>query len=195
MKILNLIIIAYFFLCYLPSIAQTEKSSELKEGEKKSGLVFSKELEHRLADSSYTEVIELLNLSGKVQALQFKLSVNKAIDDSTMLILNDIQKGSDLKDESWMMNYNVKKGNIGLNGISRDEIYVLLYNTKQNNGLPPGNYYDFMKVNYKVNALPGLKNEIKSSMKISNAQASTFDGFPVDIQPAKDEIKIMIKSR
>ena len=195
MKILNLMVISYFLLSYLPSVAQTEKNSELKEGENNKGLVFSKELEHRFADSSYTEVIELLNLSGKVQALQFKLTINNADDDSTMLILNDIQKGSDLKDESWMMSYNVKKGAVGSNGISRDEIYVLLYNTKQNNGLPPGNYYDFMKVNYKVNALPNLKNEIKSSMKISNPQASTFDGFPVDIKPTKDEIKIMIKNR
>jgi hypothetical protein len=75
------------------------------------------------------------------------------------------------------------------------EIYVLLYNTKQNNGLSPGNYYDFMKVNYKVNALPSLKKEIKSSMKISNTQASTFDGFPINIDPSRSEINIFMKSR
>ena len=195
MKIFKMMVIVFFLLFFLSGIAQESKIRSSTWPGEDSGLVFSKESEHRLVDSSYTEVIQLLNLTGKVQALQFRLSVNKANDDSTLLILNDIQKGSDLKDESWMMNYNVKKGIIGSNGVSRDEIYILLYNSKQNNGLPPGNYYDLINVNYKVNAWPDLKNEVKSSMKISDTQASTFDGFPIDIKPTHAEIQIIIKNK
>ena len=194
MKNLNLIVIIFFLLFSVSCIAQTDKVSGTSKGAKNNGLVFKKELEHRLADSSYTDVIQLLKLKGKVQALQFRILLNKTADDSTVLILKDIQKDTDLKDPSWLLDYNLVKGSITKNGASNDEVYVVLYNSNQNSGLMPGDYFNLIKVNYKVVGLPNLKKEIKSSLKITHAEASTFNGFPIDIAPAHDELKIFVKS-
>ena len=154
------------------------------------GLVFEKEFEYRLENNSYTDIIQLISLGDKAQALQFRLLVNKADDDSTMLIFENLQKGADVSDPTWILDYNVFKGPILPNGASKDEIYVLLYNLNQNGGLPPGDYTELLKVNYKVVDLPDLQDSIKSSMKISNAQASTSQGLPIDITPSRDEFKI-----
>lgn len=157
------------------------------------GLVFEKELVYRLQDSTYSEKIQLFNLSAKAQAIQFRVLINKAPDDSTFLIFNDIQKGSDLKDPGWLLDFNLIKGQSFPNGASQDEIFVVLYNVNQNSGLPPGDYNDLLVLNYAIPELPGLKRDIKSSIKISNAEASTFQGFAIDIKPTRDEFKILVK--
>ncbi len=157
------------------------------------GLVFEKEYVYEPEDSSYTDKIQLISLSEKVQALQFRLLVNKAADDSTILIFEDLRKGSDISDSSWALDYNIFKGTVDSNGASKDEIYVLLYNVIQNGGLLPGNYYDLFEVDYKIVDLPDIKDSIKSSFKITNTQASTSQGDPIDITPSRDEFKIYAK--
>jgi len=62
------------------------------------------------------------------------------------------------------------------NGASVDEILVLLFNLEQDNGLPPGDYNELLKVKYRVADLPALQDSIKSSIKIANAEASTYQG-------------------
>jgi len=190
----NLIVIVYILLFHFSSLAQSNDSSRLTEVDTNYGLIFEKEIDYRLKDSSYTDVIQLLNLSGKVQAMQFRLLINKATGDSTILIFKDIQKGSDLSDPSWLLDYNVIKGPIAKNGASQDEIYIVLYNLNQNGGLLPGDYNNLITVNYRLTNLPGLQNDIKSSMKISHAEASTSQGFAIDIKPSRNEFKIYVKS-
>ena len=189
----NLITIVYIILFQFSSIAQSTDSINSTKVATNYGLIFEKEIEYRLEDSSYTNVIQLLHLSGKVQAMQFRLLINKAPDDSTILIFKDIQKGSDLSDPSWLLDYNVIKGPVNQNGASRDEIYIVLYNMNQNGGLVPGDYNNLIAVNYKLTDLPGLQNDIKSSLKISHADASTFEGIEIDIKPSRDGLKIYIK--
>jgi hypothetical protein len=194
MKNFNLILIVYCILVFLPGFAQN-KNPDSKKAKSNSGLIFNKKAVNIREDSSYTDLIQLMNLDGKVHALQFRLLINKADDDSTVLIFKDIQKGSDLSDASWLLDYNAIKGPILSNGAAKYEIFVVLYNTTQNGGLPPGDYSDLIKVNYKVPDMPNLKKDIKSSMKISHVEASTFNGFPINIAPAKNELKIHIKRK
>lgn len=158
-----------------------------------SGLIFEKEMDYRLHDSTYSDIIQLLNLSVKAQAMQFRLLINKAPEDSTFLIFKDIQKGSDLNDPGWLLDFNVVKGQGFPNGASQDEIFIVLYNLNQNGGLLPGDYQNLFTVNYAIPELPGLTKDIKSSIKISHAEASTFQGFAIDIKPTRDELKIYIK--
>ena len=73
------------------------------------------------------------------------------------------------------------------------EVYIMLYNLNQNGGLLPWDYNNLFKVNYRLAVRPGLQKDIKSSMKISYAEASTFDGFAIDIKPARDEFKLYVK--
>ena len=54
------------------------------------GLVFEKESVYEWEDNSYTDKIQLISLSAKAQALQFRLLVNKAPDDSTILIFENL---------------------------------------------------------------------------------------------------------
>jgi len=190
----NFIVIVYVILFQFSSVAQSNDSSNLTKVGTNYGLIFEKEIDYRLKDSSYTDVIQLLNLSGKVQAMQFRLLINKAPDDSTILIFKDIQKGSDLSDPSWLLDYNVIKGPIAKNGASQDEIYIVLYNLNQNGGLLPGDYNNLITVNYRLTNLPGLQKDIKSSIKISHAEASTSQGFAIDIKPSRNEFKIYVKS-
>jgi len=189
----NLVVIVYIILFNFSSIAQTNHLFNSAKVDTNSGLIFEKELEYRLVDSSYTDVIQLLNLGDRAQAVQFRLLINKADDDSTILIFQDIQKGSDLSDPTWLLDYNVVKGPIDPNGASQDEIYILLYSLNQNGGLSPGDYSDLINVKYKVTDLPDLQNNIKSSMKISHTEASTFEGVLIDITPSRDEFKIYTK--
>lgn len=186
-----LIIIVYSLLFDFTSFAQNTFLSETKT---KSGLVFEKDFEYRLEDSLYTDVIQLLSLEDRVQAIQFRILINKAVDDSTILIFQDIQKGPDLSDPNWLFEYNVSNGPIAPNGASQDEIYVVLYNSSNmKGGLLPGDHNNLIYVNYIVADLPDLKNSIKSSMKISHAGASTFEGIKIDITPTHDEFKIYTK--
>lgn len=192
---INLIAIAYTLLFYFSGIAQSTESLNSTKAETNYGLIFEKEFEYRLEDSSYTDIIQLLNLNGKVQAMQFRLLINNAPDDRTILIFEDIKKGFDLSDPGWLLDYNVIKGSIGQNGASQDEIYVVLYNLNQNGGLLPGNYYNLFTINYRLTNMPGVQKDIKSSLKISHAEASTFQGMAVDIKSSRDEIKILVKER
>ncbi len=189
----NLIMIVYIILFQFSSTAQTTDSSDSTEVATGYGLIFENEIEYRLEDSLYTDVIKLLNLCEKTQAMQFRLLINKAPDDSTILIFKDIEKGSDLSDASWLLDYNVIKGPVAQNGASQDEIYIVLYNMNQDGGLLPGDYNNLITVNYRIAGLPGLQNDIKSSIKISHAEASTFQGIAIDIKPSRDELKIYVK--
>jgi hypothetical protein len=121
--------------------------------------------------------------------------VNKAVDDNVILTFQNIQKGSDISDESWILDYTVFRGPLTGNGGSKDEILALLYNLNQNNGLPAGDYNNLLKVNYRVADLPALQDSVKSSIKITEALASTFDGFPVDITPSRDELIVIARNR
>jgi hypothetical protein len=182
-----LLLILCTIIFYLPAKAQT--------GIKNKGLIFKKDLEYRAGDSTYTDVIQLMNLNGNVHALQFRLLMNKSEGDSTVLVFKDIEKGSDLSDPAWLLDHNVKKGSTVSNGASKDEIFVVLYNTSLKGGLSPGDYPDLIRITYKVAKLPAVKKEIKSSLKISHIQASTFDGFPVDIKPSRDLLKINVRKK
>ena len=192
---LNLIAIVYIILFHFSSMAQTTEFFNSTEVGTNRGLVFEKELEYRSEDSSYTDVIQLLNLGDKTQAVQFRLLINKAADDSTILIFKDIQKGADLSDPSWLLDFNVINDPVAPKGASQDEIFVVLYNLNQNGGLLPGDYSDLINVNYEVTALPDLQNNIKSSIKISHAEASTFDGNSIGITSTRDEFKIYAKRK
>jgi hypothetical protein len=189
----NLGAIIYIILFQFSSIAQSTDSSNSTGVAANHGLIFEKEIEYRLKDSSYTDVIQLLNLGNKAQAIQFRLLVNKVSDDSTILIFKDIQKGSDLSDPSWLLDYNVIKGTIAKNGASKDEIYIVIYNLNQNGGLLPGDYKNLFNVKYEIADMPSVTNNIKSSMKISKAEASTFEGNAIDITPSRDEFKIFLQ--
>jgi hypothetical protein len=190
-----LMLFVYTIQFYLPALAQSIESLVSTKSGADSGLIFEKETDNRLDDSSYTEVIQLLNLTKKAQAMQFRILINKAADDSTILIFKDLQKGNDLKDPAWQLTYNLKKGPVSKNGASKDEIYVVLYNVNQNSGLLPGDYKNLFTVTYQVPEIPGLTKKIKSSLKISNVEASTFDGFAIDVKPTRDEFKIFIKAK
>jgi len=189
---INLIAIVYIIIFSFSGLAQSNDSSKSEVGTSY-GLIFEKENGYRLEDSSYTDVIQLFNLCDKAQAMQFRLLLNKAPDDSTILIFKDIQKGSDLSDPSWLLDFNVMKGQVSKNGASQDEIYVVLYNLNQNGGLLPGDYKNLFNVNYRLTNLNGLQGDIKSSLKISHAEASTFQGDAIDIKPSRDEFKILVK--
>lgn len=157
------------------------------------GLVFEKELQFRWENNSYTDIMQLIGLNNKAQALQFKLLINKAVDDSIILIFENLEKGIDIIDSSWVLDYNIIRGTITPEGASADEINVLLYNLNQNNGLPPGDYNQLIKLNYRIIDLPDIKDSVKSSIRISNTLASTFQGNPIDITPSRDALKIFTR--
>jgi len=159
------------------------------------GLIFKEDTVYRLEDDSYIDIMQLKSLPDKVQALQFRLLVNKVVDDNVILTFQNIQKGVDVSDPSWVLTYNVFRGPITGNGASVDEILVLLFNLEQDNGLPPGDYNELLKVKYRVADLPALQDSIKSSIKIANAEASTYLGFPIDITPSRDQLVIIAKNR
>jgi hypothetical protein len=107
----------------------------------------------------------------------------------------DIQKGSDVSDPSWNLQYNVFRGPLTSNGASVDSIYVLLYNLQQNNGLNPGDYNNLLKVKYRVADLPALVDTAKSTFRITNAEASTYQGFPINITPSRDRMVVLATNR
>ncbi len=159
------------------------------------GLIFEEDTVYRLEDDSYMDVMQLKSLTATVQAFQFRLLVNEVLDDETILTFMNIQKGADIAGANWVLDYNVFRGPIQANGASQDEIYVLVYDLNQNGGLPAGDYDDLLHVNYRVADLPALTDSIKSSFRITNAEASTFEGFPVDITPSRSDLVVIAKNR
>jgi hypothetical protein len=155
-----------------------------------SGLVFDKDIEYRYENNSYMDVMDLVATTDPIHAVQFRLYTNQAPGDHIILSFLNIQKGTDVADPNWVLDYNVFRGPITGNGASQDVIYVLLYNTTDVS-LAPGNYYDLLHVNYRVANLVGLQDSIPSSFLIKNAEGSTFEGFPVDITPSRDQLKII----
>jgi hypothetical protein len=188
-------LVVYLMLIQIPFSAQTNSSLISNKVSKDYGLMFNKEINYRVADSSYSEVIQLIKLGDKAQAMQFRILLNKSIDDSTVLIFDDIQKGSDLSDPGWTLDYNIIKGSVTKNGASKDEIFVLLYSQNLDGGLLPGDYFNLFIVNYSISAMSIGKKDIKSTLKISNAEASTSKGNAIDIKSNRDEIKIMVKRK
>lgn len=191
MKNIFLWIIVVIALMVSRNSAQIIDQTKSKNSKIASGLVFEKEVEYRVADSTYTNVIQLLKLTEKAQALQFRILLNKSDDDKEILKFREIQKGSDLKDPSWLLDYNIVKGSDAAN----DEVYVVLYNSNLEGGIPPGDYYDFIRVSYEVSNSKKSDQEVKSSIRISHAQASTFNGFPIMVDPSRDELKIFVRSK
>ena len=190
---INFLVIIYFILFHFSIIPQTTDSFSSAETVTNYGLIFEKEIDYKLEDSSYIDFIQLLNLSDKAQAIQFRILINKAPVDSSILIFLDIQKGSDLSDPSWLLDFNIIKGPIVQNGTSQDEIYIVLYNQNLNGGLIPGDYKNLINIKYELANMSGSQNNIKSSMIISHAEASTFQGVAIDITPSRDEFKIYFK--
>ena len=180
-----LLLITFFGLPIFP---------QMNNGTTGYGILFENKTTERMAGGLYTETMHLNNLSDKTQAFQFRLLFNKSEGDSTILIFQDIQKASDLADESWQLSYNVVKGSLLNNGASQDEVLVLVYNLNQNNGLLPGSYKHLLKVNYKAAFISG-KFATNSSIQINNAEASTYRGFPVDITPSENKLNIEIKDK
>ena len=163
-----------------------------------SGLVFEQDTAFVLEADFYPATMQLVGTApgASIQALQFRLLTNMAVGDETILTFQNIVKGGDVSDPSWVLDYNLVRGSINANGASEDTIYVILYNLEQNNGLPTGtDYTDLLTVNYRVADLPALVDYAKSSILIKNAEASTFDGNPVDITSSRDELVVWAKNR
>lgn len=159
------------------------------------GLIFEKDTVYNLEDSSYVEKIQLKSLSAKAQAIQFRILVNKSVGDNIFLTFQNITKGSDVSGSDWVLQYNVFRGPLTSNGASVDSIYVLLYNLNQNNGLDPGDYNDLLRVQYRVADLPALVDTARSTFKITNAEASTHQGFPIDITPSRNTLTVLATNR
>ncbi len=152
--------------------------------------MFENDIVYRVEDDSYMDVMQLIATPFPLHAIQFRLNTNLVAGDETILSFLNIQKGTDVADPSWVLDYNIFRGPITGNGASQDVIYVLLYNTLETE-LPPGDYFDLLNVNYRVANLPALQDSIKSSFLITNAEGSTFEGFGVDITPSRDELQVI----
>ena len=160
------------------------------------GLVFADEERIVKEDSTYSDIIQLNNLSATAQAIQFRLLTNKSSDDNSLITFQSIEKaGSIAADPFWNLQYEVFRGPITATGASVDSIYVLLYNLQQNAGLAPGDYDSLFKVNYYVVDLPGLVDTSKSSFRIVEEQASTYQGIPIDILGSRDEFRVKVTNR
>lgn len=154
------------------------------EGIELKGLTWKNENVYRLEDNSFRDTLQLIAASYPIHALQFTIYTNQEIGDNTILSFLNIQKGSNIADPNWVLDYNVVRGPITGNGASQDVIYVVVYNTTTIS-LPAGqNYNDLLRVNYRVANLPALQDTIPSTMAIKNAQGSTYEGNPVDITPS-----------
>lgn len=159
------------------------------------GLVFAQDTVFQQGNDSYTQTIQLTGLdplSEKIQAIQFRLAVNKSLDDNIILTFQNLQKGSDVADENWVLDYNIFRGPITGNGASVDSVYVLLYNLDQYSGLDPAlDYNDLLKVKYRIAKLPALTDTLKSTLIISNAHATTQNGYPVNITSTDNKLTVM----
>ena len=159
------------------------------------GLIFEKDSVYRLEDNSFTEVMQLKSLTDYLHALQFRLQVNKEIDDNIILIFQNIQKGTDISDAGWILVYTVTRGPMQPNGASADEVFVVIYNNNQGVSLPPGDYNDLFKLNYKVADLAPLQDSLKSTFKVTNAEGSTYQGLPIDVTPSRDILTVFGRNR
>ena len=159
----------------------------------KHGLVFQNESKLLFEEKSFTEIIQLFSLDSKLHALQFRIFINSADEDSTILIFESLEKGSEISDASWILDYNVIEGPVMANGASKDEVLVLLYNLDPDGCLEPGNYNDLIDINFRIPKSPTKQDSIKSSLIITNAEGSTFDGFPINISPSRNELTIILK--
>ena len=188
------LIISIFLIIFQYSIvAQSTGSSELVSN---SGLTFENEQESCLPDSSCAVNIQLLNLSAKAQALQFRLLINESAHDNPIIIFKDIQKGSDIKDDpSWLLDFNVIEGSIEKNGDLQDVVFVLLYSQNLDGGLLPGDYKNLFTINYTISDITDSEKDVKSSMKISQAEASTSDGSAIEISSEREELIISVKAK
>jgi hypothetical protein len=134
--------------------------------------------------------MQLSNLPDSLHALQFRIQVNKEPDDNVILRFENIQKGLDVSDSGWVLQYNIIRGPITPNGASVDEVFVLLYNSNQGVSLTPGNYYDLLKINYRVADLQPLQDSLKSTFKITHAEGSKYDGTAINVTPSKDLLTV-----
>jgi hypothetical protein len=174
---------------------QTNHRTDSNQSEMRIGLVFKNVSENRFEDSSYTDTIQLVNLKATVKAIQFKLLFNNSSDDSKILTFKSIEKGVDLSDQAWLLEYNILSGSSNSKDGSKDEIFVLLYNSNLKDGLIPGSYSSLLKINYEVIHLPKFSNNVKSSISISNAEAGSADGNKVNIMSKQNELKIFVKTK
>ncbi|MBK9099346.1 MAG: choice-of-anchor D domain-containing protein [bacterium] len=159
------------------------------------GIIFEQDSVYRLEDNSYVEVMQLKNLTDSLHALQFRIQVNKEISDDVILIFQNIQKGSDISDASWIMRYTITRGPITPNGASADEVFVLLYNSNQGVSLAPGDYNNLFRINYTVADLEPLQDSLKSTFRITHVEGSTYQGLPVDITPSRDLLTVIARNR
>jgi hypothetical protein len=163
------------------------------------GLIFDSDTVYQLEDDSYTEIIQLKDVTpGEIiKAIQFRLYTNQASNDNTILTFQSITKGSNVVDPSWILETNVVRGPINSNGASEDLIYVLLYNINQGPGwaLGSGDWNDMFHVTYRIADLPALTDSVKSSIQIANEEASSFEGFPIDITGSRDDLTVIAKNR
>ncbi len=139
--------------------------------------------------------MQLKNLTDSLHAFQFRLQVNKEIDDNVILIFQNIQKGTDVSDAGWILRYSVTRGPITPNGASMDEVFVLLYNNNQGASLAPGDYNDLFRINYAVADLEPLQDSLKSTFRITHVEGSNYQGLPVDITPSRDLLTVIGKNR
>lgn len=160
-----------------------------------SGLLFEKDSVNQLEDDSYSMKMNLKNLSAGAHAIQFELLMNSETDDDIILTFQSIQKGTAIDDDNWVLDYSVFRGSITPNGASADTVFVLLYNLNQTAVLPVGDNDDLLIVNYKVADLTALQDSLKSSIKIANAEASTYGGNPINISPSTDDLTVIARNR
>ncbi len=169
------------------------------KGVEESGLSFQRDTVYQLDDDVYTSAVQLKGLDPlgeKVQAMQFRLKINKSADDNTILTFINIKKGPGTAAESWVLEYNLFRGPITANGASLDSVYVLLYNLEQDGGLDPSvDYNDLLSIEYRIANLPALSDTVKSSLVISNASATTSSGYPVDITSVANIMSVMAVNR
>jgi hypothetical protein len=162
------------------------------------GLVFEQDTAFVLEADFYPATMQLLGTPAgpDIQAIQFRLLTNMAGDDETILTFQNIVKGSDVSDPSWILDYNLVRGDLNANGASEDTIYVLLYNIEENNGLPTGvDHTELLIVNYRAADLPALVETAKSSFLIKEAEASTYNGFEIPITSSREELAVIVRNR
>ena len=136
------------------------------------GLVFAQDTVERLENDFYMDVMQLKALDGgNLHSMQFRLQTNKETTDNVILTFQSITKGADISSPNWVLEVNLVRGDITANGASQDEIFVLLYHIT-GLALPPGDYNDLFHVNYRVAQLLPLQDNVKSTIKITNAEAS-----------------------
>jgi len=109
------------------------------------------------------------------------------------LFFEDIQKGTDLNDSNWLLDFNVINDQVMKNGASKSEVFVVLYYTNQDGGLLPGDYQHFITIKYRVSKVGILSKDLNSSIKITHVEASTYEGIAVDIKPSRDELQILVR--